>query len=264
MGAQADSGALKRGVAILDVLLDATRPLTSREIGEALGLSDSTVHRLLQTLCEAGWVTRAGPRSYHASGKAFLPLSIYHPFNVLRRDAFEPLRALREEFGVTASLIVFVETERLILDVLGVTGMLAPYYGTRIDNPLHVSASGKLLLAALPPEGRDALLGRPPYAAHTPLSRTTRDAVAEDLEQIEVQGFATNIDEDFVGFSAVAAPLFCGPDQVIGCLALAGATERFTIERVPEMGRSLRNSARLTSLGSQSVRAIRDMFVRRR
>src|SRR5688572_13827325 len=102
-----DSGALRRGFAVLEALLEAAHPMTSRDVAAAVGLSDSTAHRLLQTLCETGHVVRDGARRYHVATKALLPLTIYHPLNVLRRDAFEPLRALRDDLGVTVSIVIF-------------------------------------------------------------------------------------------------------------------------------------------------------------
>lgn len=261
-----DSGALRRGFAVLEALLEAAHPMTSREVAAAVGLSDSTTHRLLQTLCDTGYVVRNGARRYHVGTKALLPLTLYHPLNVLRRDAFEPLRALRDEFGATASLVIFAGTERLVLEALGVTGSLAPYYGTRLDNPLHVSACGKLLLLSLSSDEREAALGKAPYLRMTPKTITTRKALMAELDAAAKNDFATNIDENFVGFSAMAAPLTLGPGKVIGSLVLAGATERFapSPRRIEEIGESLRSSAQLISSGSPSIRAVCAMFGRMR
>jgi DNA-binding IclR family transcriptional regulator len=255
-----ESGALRRGFAVLEALLQAAQPMTSRDVAAAVKLSDSTAHRLLQTLCETGHVVRDGARRYHVAAKALLPLTIYHPLNVLRRDAFVPLCALRDAFGVSASIVVFAGSERLVLDVIGVTGSLAPYYGTRLDNPLHVSASGKLLLLSLPAKERDAALGKAPYAALTPKTITTRKNLMTNLDAATRNGFATNLDENFIGFSAMAAPLALGPDRVVGSVVLTGASERFAPHRIEEMGASLKGSAQLISSGSPSVRGVHAMF----
>ena len=87
-----------------------------------------------------------------------LPLTIYHPLNVFRRDSFDVLRTLREESGLTASVVVFVGNERLVLDVSGIVGSLTPFYGTRLENPIHVSAAGKLLLLSKSAADRKAIL----------------------------------------------------------------------------------------------------------
>lgn len=255
----ADAGVMKRGFAILDALVEAARPLSAREIAEATGLNDSTAHRLIQTLCETGYAVRDGSRRYRAAGRAFLPLTIYHPLNVLRRDAFETLRSLRESSGMTASIAAFLGLERVVLDVSGVAGSLTPYYRTCMTNPLHVSAAGKLLLSSLTPAEREASLGPGPYQALTPFTLTKPDDLARDLEVVVERGFATNLNENFVGLSAVAAPLVAGPGKSVGCLMLAGASERLTEDRIADIGQTLINSATLLSLGSPAIRALRPL-----
>jgi DNA-binding IclR family transcriptional regulator len=259
---KAESGTLQRGFAILELLIEATRPLTSREIADAIQLNDSTVHRLLQTMREAGYVCRDEAKRYHASPKAFLPLAIYHPLNLLRREAFEPLRTLRERFGLSASFIVFVGTERLVLDVSGVTGMLTPYYDTYLRSPLHASASGKLLLQSLAPRQRAELLGPAPYRAYTANTLADPDALARELDRTAQRGYATNLDENFVGISAMGALILCGPEQAAGCLLVAGASDRFGDQRIEEIGQALREKANLFAFGSPSLRAVKSMFSR--
>lgn len=256
-----DSGALKRGLAILELLVEATHPLTSRDIAEQLQLSDSTVYRLLQTLTEAGHVVRDDGRRYHAASKALLPLTIYHPLNVFRRDAFEVLRVLREESNLTASAVVFVGNERLVLDVSGIVGSLTPFYGTRLDNAIHVSAAGKLLLLTKSPHDRKAILGPGPYKTFTPSTITDPGKFSDHLKDVAAAGYATNLDENFIGLSAVAVPLITGPNQTMGCLIVAGASER-VVNRVEELGHKLLNGAKLLSAGSPALRSIRAMFAR--
>ncbi|MGL5166139.1 MAG: IclR family transcriptional regulator [Afipia sp.] len=259
---QSDAGALKRGLTILEVLVEAARPLTSHEIAETVQLTDSTVHRLLQTLWEAGYVSRDPSRKrYHASSKALGPLTIYHPLHTLRRDAFEPLRTLREQFGLTASIVVFVGLERLVLEVSGASGVLTPFYGTCLRNPLHVAVSGKILLLTMSSAERKQLLGDSPYESLTAKTITDPDQFKHELEQTAARGFATNIDENFVGLSAIGAPLVFASSQTFGCVMLAGATEKFTPAAIEEMGKNLREVAALISF-SPSARAISTMFSR--
>jgi DNA-binding IclR family transcriptional regulator len=257
-----DGGALRRGLTILGTLVEASRPLTSHEIAESVQLTDSTVHRLLQTLLEAGYVSRDSTKKrYHASAKAVGPLTLYHPLQSLRRDAFEPLRALRDQSGLTASIVVFVGIERLVLEVSGASGVLTPFYETCLHNPLHVAVSGKLLLLSMSPVERKRLLGDTPYEALTPKTITSPEQFEKELQQTVDRGYATNIDENFMGLSAIGASMVCGVDQLVGCVMLAGATERFTPAAIKEMGRSLRDTARLISF-SPVARAVGSMFSR--
>lgn len=257
---RSDAGALGRGLAIVEVLVDAARPLTLHEIAEAVKLTDSTVHRILQVLCETRHVLRdpTGKR-YHASSKALSPLTMYHPLQVLRRDAMEPLRQLRVRTDLTASLVVFVGLERLVLDISGVSGVLTPYYGTCLTNPLHVAVSGKLMLMNLNPSRRHELLGDGPYQTLTPNTITDPAAFETELELIGERGFSTNLGENFIGLSAIGAALTCEPGQAVGCIMLAGSSREFTQERIEEWGRSLKDLASLISF-SQGARATQSLF----
>ncbi|MEW6768740.1 MAG: IclR family transcriptional regulator [Pseudomonadota bacterium] len=257
---KSDNGVLSRSLGLLSVLVEAAKPMSLREIAEVVQLHDSTVHRLLQALCDIGYVGRSASRKYFALGKSFLPLSVYHPLNAIRRDSYESLVELRELFGVTASLLVFIGTDRMLLDLAGSSGLLAPFYSTHLNNPLHVSAAGKLILQRMTDEERAAFLGPPPYQQLTPLTKTTEADLNEDLALIVERGYATSIDENFTGMSAIAAPLLSGSDQIIGSLVLVGSTSRFSKPKILKMGAALLDRARLISIGSAATRAVGGMF----
>lgn len=258
---KSDSGVLDRSLGLLAVLVEATHPMTLRELAEMVQLHDSTVHRLLQALCDVGYVAKSGSRRYFALGKSFLPLTVYHPLNSIRRESYETLCELRDLFGVTAALLIFIGTDRMLVEVAGQAEVLTPFYGTHLDNPLHASAAGKLLLQYMSQEERDAVLGPEPYPALTPLTITSREELAKNLEAMAAQGYSLSVDENFTGQAAMAAPLFAGPGQVTGALALVGPTSRFNETRLPELAAGLKTKAQLISIGSRSLRAIQGMFV---
>ena len=238
--------------------------MTSRDVAAAVKLSDSTAHRLLQTLCEtaARDLRRRTPLSRRGQGAATA-----HDLSSAQCSAARRVHAAvhaPDEFGVSASIVVFAGSDRLVLDVIGVTGSLAPDDGTRLDNPLHVSASGKLLLLSLPAKERDAALGKAPYVRLTPKTITTRKELMANLDAATRDGVATNLEENFIGFCAIAAPLTLGPERSPPLIVLTGSTDRFVPARLEGMSASLRSSAQLISTGSASVRGVHAMFGGRR
>ncbi|MBW3096439.1 IclR family transcriptional regulator [Pseudohoeflea coraliihabitans] len=257
---RSDAGSLGRGLAIIESLMEAARPLSLHEISESVGLTDSTVHRILQTLHDANYVLKdpSGKR-YFASAKAMSPLTMYHPLHILRRDAFEPLRTLRMRSELTSSLVVFVGLERLVVDISGAFGVLTPYYETCLRNPLHVAVSGKLLLLSRSADERRELLGDGPYEALTPSTITDPAALEEELSEAARRGYSTNLDENFNGFSAIGAPVTCGPGQTLGCVMLAGASKEFSGAAMAQWSRALQEQARLISF-SQGARAAYAMW----
>lgn len=251
---RSDAGALGRGLAVIEAMVEIARPMTLHEIAETVGLSDSTAHRILQTLHEANYVLRdSSGKRYLAGPKAISPLTMYHPLQILRRDAFEPLSNLRLRSGLTSSLVIFLANERLVVDIAGTFGVLTPYYETCLRNPLHVAVSGKLLLLSRSPSERAALIGDGPYEALTPSSITDPEKFQAELDLIAERGFSTNLDENFIGFSAIGAAIPCGTKETLGCVMLAGSSKEFTPTTIAEWGKALQEQARLISF-SQGAR----------
>ena len=259
-GLRQETGALQRGLALLELMVQAGRPLTLTELAKSTGLHTSTIHRLLQTLMQSEHVFRDAGRRYYAGPKAYLPLSLYHPFNLLRRDAYDTMRDLRDRYSVTCALNLFVGTQRLVLEMATANDSLSPYYQTHLTSPLHAAASGKVLLLGLPAESRDELLGSPPYERYTPHTIVERETLVRELQHVAELGYASTRDENFDGISAVSAPIVPAGERTVGALTLAGPSRYFADGTIEAMGRDTVRAAKLLAFGSPGVKAVVRMF----
>jgi len=255
-----DGGVLQRSFALLEILTDAAHPLSLREISEAVQLNDSSVHRLLQGLCDVGYAEKLSNKRYSATGKAYLPLSVYHPLNALRRDCYQSMNELRDQFGQTVSLVVCNGTERILLEISGAPGVLTPYYDTQLKNPFHAASVGKLVLQRMTTEERLALLGPPPFKAFTPKTIVDFEELEEDLVRVGELGYALSIDENFLGISTIAAPLLLNENRLVGSIVLVGQTASFTDAAIRQMGETLINRCQLISVGSLALRAVASLL----
>ena len=255
-GLRQDMGALQRGLLLLELMQQAARPLTLTELSEMAGLHTSTIHRLLQTLLQTEHVFRDIGKRYYAGPKAYLPLSMEHPFNLLRRDAYDTLRALRDRFDVTCALNLFIGTERLVLELAAASDSLSPYYQTHLKSPLHAAATGKLLLLNFPPEVRAEMLGPSPYPRYTSRTITDPEELRLELERTAERGYAVAWNENFEGISAVAGPIMPNSGRAFGAITLAGPSSYFAPEIQPEMGMATRRAAELLAFGSPGARAV--------
>lgn len=256
VGGRQETGSLQRGLMILEVLQAAARPMMVTEIAEAVGQPISTVHRLLNSLIQSEYAFRDSSKRYLAAPKAYMPLNLYHPLNVLRADAREYLRALRDQFRQTTSLIIFLGVHRLVVELAVENESLSPYHATHLKSPLHGAASGKILLASLPPKLRADLLGPGPYKQATPHTITDPQALEAELELTRSRGYAIAVDENYVGLSAVAAPIRASPHHTIGCFDTAGLTTNFSRDQVEAAGRIIKMTAELFSIGSSAIQAV--------
>ena len=222
-----DSSALARGLAILDCLLRAGRPLTLVEVAQATQLPSSTAHRQLLLLEQLGRSYRDAAGRHCAGAATLAPLPLNHPLNLLRRDATDVLRQLQSRFSATAVLTVFLGQQRLVIEAITGQHAIAPYIGTQVHAPLHCSVSGKLLLSTLVPAARDQLLGPAPYLARTATSITQRAALFNELDRIAADKRAVNLEENVEGICAQGVLVATAAGQAIGALALTGPSAMF-------------------------------------
>src|SRR5690606_27094609 len=203
------TGTLSRGLAVMDVLLASSQPLSLAEVAAKVGLDQSTTLRLLRALEAARQVLRlADGKRYLASPKALRPLSLFHPLEALRREAAPMLRDLANKLSKTVVLVVYFGLERVVLDVLQSPGSLSPYYESWLKGPLHASGPGKALLLSMDDKSRKSALGAEPYAAFTDATIRSWDAIQRNLQEAAQLGVISVCDEHYDGLTALAANFF--------------------------------------------------------
>ncbi|MCC5810116.1 MAG: IclR family transcriptional regulator [Ectothiorhodospiraceae bacterium] len=250
------NGPLLRGLSVLRAVLDAPAPMTLAELADRTGLDSSTTLRLAQTLAPEGYLVRheAGKR-YSPGPRALNMLSPYHPMNTFRRETADILQQLRDHCGETIGLIVFVGTERLIVDIAQGREALAPFYDTWLRTPLHAAASGKLLLATMGPRRLRSMLGAEPFAAPTQHTITSYEALDTELTTARLKGYAQSIDEVHVGLTAIAAPVQ-HEGGTLGCIVTVGSSTRLSRQNFESAGDALSDAAALIGAATPSVRPL--------
>jgi len=257
------SGALSRGLAILAALLEAPAPLGLAELANATGLEQSTTLRLLRTLEEDHYVLRAGAtRKYLPSPKALRPLALMHPLEKLRRESASLVQDVSTRLGKTVVLVLYMGTERFVVDIAQSEGALTPFYVSWLRRPLHCTAVGKACLEAIEPAARAAALGPEPYSRLTANTLTTWGALAADLARSRERGYFVACDEHREGLTAVAANFRSWDNDVAGCLAATGHTDDFSDIRMAQAGEALKRAAGLLPLQAPSLRMASQYFRR--
>jgi DNA-binding IclR family transcriptional regulator len=251
-----NTGSLKRGLAILDVIIRVERPITLAEIATQARLGPSTTHRLLHTLLQLGHVYRDPSKRYYPGPSALFPANLFHPLNVLRRVASEELLTLRKRFGLAAALVIFMGGQRWVLEAIHGNDFLSPYSEMLVSASLHASVSGKILLSTEYESARTGLLGPDPYEAHTPRTIVARRQLDRELSLVSERGYATAIDELLLGLGAVGAPIWCAPGRPLGALVLAGPTKHFNNGNLAELIKGVSNTAALFSRASPHIRDV--------
>lgn len=210
----------------LDVLLCFT--LKSEwglsEIAGQIGLHKSTVHRLLATLEDRGFVVRDEGTEKYRLGLRILELSA----NFSREDdpsvvLLPDMERLRDRIGETVSLYVRDRTERVRIQAVQSTQAIRRVATVGARMPLSVGASSKVLLAFSEPSFRGAVLADPSWPAGL-----DRDAYGRQLDEVQASGYATSFEEREPGAAAVSAPIFSRSGKLVAALAVSGPSNRLT------------------------------------
>jgi IclR family acetate operon transcriptional repressor len=206
-------------------------PLSLTGLAGELGLGKSTVHLLLRTLRADGMVDYdAASRLYRVGLRVFeigATALEQSGFGARLTGAMEDLARHCNEsvsLGVlNAGSVLFVQRvespEILRADIR---------LGTRM--PLHASASGKALLAAMSEAEIDRELPELRLSGSARRTVRERDALLAELWHVRERGYARQAEEFVDGIGAVAAPVFAAGGRVLAALSIAGPVARFDEE----------------------------------
>ncbi|MFE4713691.1 MULTISPECIES: IclR family transcriptional regulator [unclassified Paenibacillus] len=212
----------------LDILLCFTKDneLGLTEIAGQIGLHKSTVHRLLTTLEEKGFLTRNAATEKYRLGIRVWELSTHLPaYDESAALLLPAMERLRDRLGETVSLYLRDGLERVRIQAVQSQQAIrrVAQIGARL--PLSVGASSKVLAAYAPPEVLQSLLEGPGWPDYV-----ERDAYKHQLQDIMKLGYATSFEEREPGAAAVAVPVVGRSGTVVAALSVSGPVSRLSQE----------------------------------
>src|SRR6476646_7938118 len=212
MESENGSQSLERGLAILAEFKPATPELGISDLARSLGLSRSTSHRYVATLARLGYLQQNGATRKYRLGPRVLDLGFAAINSMELRQISAPhLQRLADETGHTVNMAILDGT-----DIVYIERCRTSQPGQReIDLDLHVgsrlpaycTSMGKVLLAFLPEDERDAAFDRIELAKRGPNTLTSRSALAAELRRVRESGVAVNNEELAFGLRSIAMPI---------------------------------------------------------
>ncbi|MBZ6496814.1 IclR family transcriptional regulator [Natrinema longum] len=199
------------------------------EIAKELEAPKSTVHSHLTTLNQIGYlVNNSG--TYRLSFRFVHLGRTIEKSNRLRRIVQPTVETLAEATGEQAYFAV--EENGLATNVVIAEGDHAiqreflPGGQARMSN----TASGKAILAFLPPEQADEIVRRWGMPARTRKTITDRDELLDELDAIRADGIAYAREESVKGLLEIAKPILSDDGTPQGAIEIAGPMKRLENE----------------------------------
>jgi IclR family pca regulon transcriptional regulator len=211
--------AIARGFAAVEALGRPPGRHTLSEVAAAAGLSRATARRMLATLvalkyCEAdGRYFSLRPRAL-GLGLSYLNALPYWGY------AQRALEDLRNEIGESCALAVLDETDIVYALRLPARRILSANLGVGSRLPAYVVSLGRVLLAALPPEQRAHYLTTTDFKPITPRTTIDPDALAEQLQRADAQGYAWIDGELDPAICGIAVPVRDQGGRVVAAVSI--------------------------------------------
>lgn len=199
------------------------------DASRTLGVAPSTAHRLISMLQYHGFVTQDPRTKAYRAGTALaeIGLAVVRAMDV-REVARPVMEQLSSDLSETVHLAVLDRKEVLFLD--SVESQHIVRVGSRVGMrlPAHLTALGKVLLAALPGDRLAELYPDEQLPGGTRASDVKRRAFFKLLKQIARDGHAISVGEIESDVAAIAAPILTGSGQATAALSVAAPVSRFS------------------------------------
>ncbi len=195
----------------------------------------STVHRLLATLVDRGYVRQDPETSrYHLGSRVFALASAADVHLDVRLVARPFLERLMRAAAETANLVIATQDEVVYIDQVESAQLVKMFTQPGMRAPLYCTGCGKVILAYRPLEAIEPVLGGP-LPRHTAHTISARPALEAELERIRKDGFAVDNEEMEDGVRCIAVPVFDRRGEIAAALSVSGPTTRMTVQRVTSL-----------------------------
>ena len=216
----------------LEVILafDSDNPrMTLSEVAAKAGMNRARARRFLLTLHALGYVHKRN-RYFELAPKALQLGYAYLSSNNYRSVIQQHLEDITQTLGESSSLGVLDGNE-----VIYIARSSAPHrlmaitlsIGTRL--PAVATSMGRVLMAYLPEEKREALLEKTELKAYTERTIIDRKALRECLTEVRLKGYCIVDQELDSGLRSLAVPAFDANGKLLGAINISTNAARIDL-----------------------------------
>lgn len=195
-----------RGLEVIRAFSRSKPRMTLSEVTKATDMTRATVRRFLLTLVREGYVYSDNkyfglkPKVLELGYSALSSMNIWE----IAQDVMNDLAESLEESCFAAVL----EGESVIYTVRATSNCyinVGISVGSRV--PAHAVSSGRVLLAALPPDEFEAYLEKATLTKFTPNTITSKVKLRAAIEEVRLQGWSIVDQELEIGLSSISVPI---------------------------------------------------------
>jgi IclR family acetate operon transcriptional repressor len=233
-----------RALLIIETLAEDDEGYRLSDLAVRTGLSTSTAHRLLATLEKRRFVQFDRYQSkWHVGAQSFTVGATFARRRNFTAQAMPYLRKLRDQSRETANLAVVDDESIIVLTRMESREVMRSL--TKVGGRVAMVASGvgKAVLATYSDEDVNAIIRRQGMPRLTEKSIVRPGELFRELQEIRRRGYAVDDEEARMGLRCVAAVVYSDCSEPLAAISVSGMTSRVTDDRLPALGRMVREVA---------------------
>lgn len=222
---------LEKGLAIIEAFGIRNGLMTLSEAADITGHTRASARRSLLTLQRLGYVESDG--KYFRLAPRTLRLGHAYVTSTALPKLVQPiLEATSERTHESSSLAVLDGTEAVFVARAATRRSLSSGLSLGSRLPAYCAATGRALLASLPPEEAERLLKRMARHKLTPHTRTEITDLLGILDETRQQGYAISNEELELGVRSIAVPIRDAAGKTVASMSLVVSAARMSLDRM--------------------------------
>lgn len=233
-----------RALEALEYVAASADGVTAKELAAHLDIALPSTYHLLTTLTKAGYLVHLTQAHRYGLGyrvrllEQGLTRQLEGPPQIE-----EAVKRLHHEADAAAYYAVYRDVDVVVAHVADSERRpRVRVLDVGFHEATHATAFGKVMLAAMAPEERDAYLDRAGQRRCAENTITDRDDLERHLVQVRKSGVALEVNEFQNGLSCLAAPVWSRAGGVVGSVAVSLPSPEFAARRW-EVERAVRHGA---------------------
>ena len=240
------TSSIEKALDILMAFSPHNREMGTTDLSSRLRYHPATVNRILQILCQKGFLRQneksrkftLGPSTFQLGRTIFDSLS-----GNLVHISTDHLIDLSEKVGETVVLEVLSHDQVVVTYIAqgNNSHSIGPRIGDRV--PIHAAAGAKAMLPFYEPEKVERLL-KAPLQRFAPRTITSLEVLRREIEEARRTGVAFCQEEMAEGVNAVGAPVLDHEGRPVAGVVIAGLASRVKCTTRSPMVRELKKTAK--------------------
>nr|WP_263324535.1 IclR family transcriptional regulator [Neobacillus sp. Marseille-Q6967] len=224
---------LERALTILNKLSEYPDGIQIARLSEQVGLTKSTVHRLLATLSSMNYVVQDEETDKYKLGLQvlFLSRNLLNNNNIVA-TAKPYLEKLSAEVNETVHLCIEDRGEVIYIDKIESNQTIRMYSRIGSRAPIHSTGVGKILLSGKNQDEFNKLVSTINFVKKTPNTITSKEEFIEEINKVKELGYALDNAENEEVLRCIAAPIFDHKGKIVASFSVSGPTNRVTMEAI--------------------------------